>query len=88
MPCPCKFSMGVNTALTEKDFGFKEFADALFGEGSFSGHSTSLQSLILTLHLDQFLGVRSQPKINIPLEPNNLRFELIYCFQRYWQAVD
>jgi hypothetical protein len=46
-------------ALAEQDFGFTEFADDLFGGGSFTRHMTSLQSLILTLHLDQFLGVRS-----------------------------
>jgi hypothetical protein len=52
-------------ALAEQDFGFTEFADDLFGGGSFTRHMTSLQSLILTLHLDQFLGVRSGEGGNI-----------------------
>jgi hypothetical protein len=46
-------------ALAEKYFGFTELADDLFGGVSFSWHLTLFPFLILTLQLDQFLGVRS-----------------------------
>jgi hypothetical protein len=48
-------------ALAEKYFGFTELADDLLGGVSFSWHLTLFPFLILTLQLDQFLGVRSQP---------------------------
>jgi hypothetical protein len=50
-------------ALAEKYFGFTELADDLFGGVSFSWHLTLFPFLILTLQLDQFLGVRS-PGLN------------------------
>jgi hypothetical protein len=46
-------------ALAEKYFGFTELADDPFGGVPFSWHLTLLPFLILTLLLDQFLGVRS-----------------------------
>ena len=51
--------MSYGLVLAEEDFGFTELADDLFGGGPFSWHLTLLLYLILTLQLDQFLGVRS-----------------------------
>ena len=44
-------------SLAQVDFGFAVSADNLFGGGPFSWYLTSIQSLILPLQTDQFLGV-------------------------------
>jgi len=55
--------LSYSLALADQDFGFTEFADDLLG-GIFSSWQLTLLSCpILTLQLDQFLGVRSESPI-------------------------